>query len=84
MDIWTQLGKIKLSDFWRGLIVAIATTPLTIIYQSVAAGGLKFDWKAILTTAMAGGVGYLIKNMATGQGGQLLTNADPSLQKPKG
>ncbi len=74
--IFTKLGSIKVSDFWRGLIVAILTTPLTIIYQSISAGGLVFDWKAIVTTGLAGGVAYILKNMSTGSGGQLLTNAE--------
>ena len=76
MNYFTKFGTIKLSDFWRGLIVAIATTPLTIIYQSVSAGTLIFDWKVIVTTAIAGGIGYLLKNLATGEGGKLLTNKE--------
>lgn len=72
--MWTQLGSLKLSDWWRGLIVAIATAPLTIIYQSVIVGSLTFDWKMIVTTALAGGLGYIIKNLATGQQGNILTN----------
>ncbi len=74
MNIFTRLGTIKLSDWWRGLIVAVATAPLTIIYQSVSAGTLIFDWKAIVTTALAGGIAYLMKNLATGSGGSILTN----------
>ncbi len=72
--MFTKLGNIKISDFWRGFVVAIATTPLTIIYQSISAGAFTFDWKAIIGAAMAGGIAYLLKNLATGQGGNLLTN----------
>ncbi len=74
MNIFTQLGTVKISDWWRGLIVAIATTPLTIIYQSVSAGAFIFDWKAIIGAAMTGGIAYLLKNLATGEKGNLLTN----------
>jgi hypothetical protein len=35
---------------------------------------LVFDWRAILGAALAGGIGYLIKNLATGQSGKLLSN----------
>ncbi len=56
MNIFTQLGTVKISDWWRGLIVAIATTPLTIIYQSVSAGAFIFDWKAIIGPTMTGGI----------------------------
>ena len=72
--MFTKLGTIKLGDWWRGLIIAIATTPLTIIYQSISAGTLTFDWKAIVTTGIAGGIAYLLKNLGTGEGGRLLTN----------
>ncbi len=82
MDHFSKLGTIKLNDWSRGLIVAIATTPLTIIYQSVSAGTLVFDWKAIIIAAITGGVGYLIKNLATGINGQLLTN-NPSKPEVK-
>ncbi len=76
MNIFSKLGTIKLSDWWRGLIVAVATTPLTIIYQSITATpmSLVFDWKAILGAAMTGGIAYILKNIATGQRGNLLTN----------
>lgn len=72
--MWTKLWTVKTSDFLRGLVVAVATAPLTIIYQSVMLGSLTFDWKAIITTGLAGGIAYLLKNMVTGVGGNILTN----------
>ncbi len=75
--MFTKLGTIKLSDWSRGLIIAIIMAPLTIIYQSVSAGTLVFDWKAIVAAAMTGGVAYLLKNLGTGSGGKLLTNKVP-------
>lgn len=74
MNIFTKLGTIKISDFWRGLFVAIATTPLSIIYESIKTGGLAFNWNSILSFAIIGGLGYIIKNLGTGQNGNLLTN----------
>lgn len=71
---FTKLWTIRLSDWQRGLAVAILTTPFTIIYDSASAGGLTFDWKKIVAAALAGGIGYLLKNLLTGQGGNLLTN----------
>ena len=74
MNIFTKLGTFKLSDWWRGLVIAIATVPLTIIYQSISSGVLTFDWKAIATAAMTGGIAYILKNLSTGVNGNLLTN----------
>jgi hypothetical protein len=80
LNCFSKLGTIKLSDWWRGLIVAIATAPLSIIYESVSAGQLTFNWKVIVTTALAAGIAYIIKNISTGQGGRLLTNASPTIK----
>ena len=76
MNIFTKLGTIKLSDWSRGLIVAIATTPLSIIYESISQGQFIFNWKSILSFAMIGGLGYILKNLGTGEGGKLLTNKE--------
>jgi len=72
--MWTALGNVKISDFWRGLIVAIIAVPLTIIYDSAMTGSLTFDWKKIVAAAIVGGVAYIVKNLATGANGNLLTN----------
>ncbi len=74
--MFSELWTVKLSDWQRGLIVAILTTPLTIIYDSVMATPmvLTFDWKKILGAAIAGGIGYLLKNLVTGAKGNLLTD----------
>lgn len=74
MNTFTNLWTIKLSDWQRGLVVAILTTPITVIYDLTTTGVLTFDWKKILAGAIAGGCGYLLKNLLTGQGGSLLTN----------
>ncbi len=76
--MFTKLWTVQLGDWERGLIVAILTTPFTIIYDSLSAGALTFDWRKVLAAGLAGGVGYLLKNLLTGQGGKLLTNkVDP-------
>lgn len=76
MNYFTKLGTIKFSDFWRGLIVAIATTPLSIIYESISKGQFALNWKSILSFAIIGGLGYILKNMGTGEGGKILTNKE--------
>ena len=76
MNCFQQLWTVTLGDFGRGLVVAVLTAPLTIIYQSVTATPmvLVFDWKAILGAALAGGIGYVLKNLGTGRQGNMLTN----------
>ena len=72
--MFTNLWNIKMGDWERALIVAILTTPITIIYDTLQAGTLDFDWKKIMGAALAGGVGYILKNFLTGSSGKLLTN----------
>lgn len=77
MDYFTELWRVKLGDFGRGLVIAVFTAPLTIIYASLTADPvtLIFDWKAIIGASLAAGVAYIMKNMATGSGGQMFTNS---------
>ncbi len=72
--MFTKLGSIQLSDWWRGLIVAIIIVPLTIILDSATTGSLVFDWKKIVAAALVGGIAYILKNISTGSQGNLLTN----------
>ena len=71
---FTKLGLIKISDWWRGFIVAVITIPLTIIFDSATTGVLTFDWTKIAAAGVAGGCAYILKNLVTGSGGNLLTN----------
>lgn len=72
--MFTKLGLIQLSDWWRGLIIAIITVPLTVIYDIAMTGTLTFDWKKIVAAALVGGIAYLLKNLGTGSNGNILTN----------
>lgn len=74
MEMWTKLGTVKLGDWERALVIAIITAPLTIILQSVNAGSLVINWKTILAAALSGGIAYILKNLGTGQNGNMLTN----------
>ena len=76
IKIFSELWTVKLGDWERGLIIAILTAPLTIIYTSLMATpvSLVFDWRTILGAAIAAGIAYILKNFGTGSGGKLLTN----------
>lgn len=62
--------NINLNDLAKGLIIAVLTSVLTIIYSTVEAGSLAFDWKLIATTALTSALGYLLKNLLTNSEGQ--------------
>jgi hypothetical protein len=62
--------NIDLKDLGKGLIVAVLTSVLTIVYNTVESGSLTFDWKLIATTAITTGLGYLLKNLLTNSQGE--------------
>ena len=57
--------SLNWNDFGKGLLMAVLTPVLVLVQQSVDAGSLVFNWKSLAIAAVAGGVGYLIKNFFT-------------------
>ncbi len=63
---WTDIGK--------GLLVAIASSVVSVIMASINAGDFNFTWPAIWHGAVVGFVGYISKNFFTPQ--TIVTKAD--------
>jgi len=61
----SKLFSLNYADILKGLLMAVITPVLVIIQQSIANGEMTFNWKAIGMAAIAGGVGYLLKNFFT-------------------
>lgn len=59
------------SDFLKGLVMAVLSTVITVVYQTVEAGSLVFDWKAIGTMALTTALAYIMKNLFTNSTGKL-------------
>lgn len=72
----SKFFKLKLSDWTKGLLVAVLTAPVTMIQQVLATGSFEFNWKTIFAVGIAGGLGYVIKNLLTNSQGQPLTTED--------
>ena len=64
--------NIDLTDFIKGLIIAVLTSVLTIIHSTLENLSLTFDWKLIFTTAVTSALGYLVKNLLTNSEGKFL------------
>ena len=60
------------NDWLKGLVMAILVPVLVIVQQSIDAGSLTFNWKVIGMAALAGLVGYIVKNF--------LSNSVPEAQ----
>lgn len=66
----SQFFKWNLSDWWKGLILAAITVPIGIIYDTVNAGSLAFDYMTILKMAIVGILAYLSKNLLSNSEGK--------------
>lgn len=66
----SQLFKLNIEDLLKGLILTVLTSVITVIYNTVNAGSLTFDWQAIGITAITSGLAYLLKNYLTNSKGE--------------
>jgi hypothetical protein len=62
---------LNTADFIKGLIISVLSSVLTVVYQTVEAGSLVFDWKSIGTIALTSGLAYIMKNLFTNSTGKL-------------
>lgn len=74
MNTFSQLWTVKMSDTQRAFIVALLAAPLGILYDWATIANYVFSWQGLIKGAVAGGVGYIIKNFITGLQGNFLTN----------
>ena len=63
--------NLNSSDFIKGLLMAVLSSVITVVYQTVEAGSLTFDWKAIGTMAITSALAYIMKNLFTNSTGKL-------------
>jgi len=68
----SSIFTLNTKDFIKGLLVAVLTSVITIVYQTIQTGSLTFDWKAIGTMALTSALGYIMKNLLTNSTGQFL------------
>lgn len=61
----SKRGTLNTRDFLRGLLMTVVTAVLTAVGTMLEAEEFVFKWKAIAIAGFAGGVGYLLKNLAS-------------------
>lgn len=64
--------NLNVNDLIKGLAVAVITSVLTIVYNTLQTGSLAFDWQAIATAALTSAIAYLMKNLLTNSEGKML------------
>jgi hypothetical protein len=68
----STIFTLNTNDFLKGLIMAVLSSVITVIYQTIEAGSLVFDWKVIGTMALTAGLAYIMKNLFTNSNGGFL------------
>ena len=68
----SELWKLNLSDWSKGLIVAVLASVLQPVLVVLQGGGLVFDWQAILTVGLTAGLAYVLKNLGTNTDGEFV------------
>ena len=61
----SNFASLNIKDFLKGFVLAVIVPALLAIQQSLSAGVLTMNWKALGTAAVAAFIGYLIKNFFT-------------------
>lgn len=67
--------RLKISDYWKGLIVAVTTTVLGMLYKLIEAGQFPTTWaiwKPIVLAGVGAGIAYILKNLFTNKDGKIL------------
>jgi hypothetical protein len=61
----SKFMQLNAKDFVRGLLIAMLTGALTALYEVVKSGTSEIHWDKIGLAALASGIAYLIKSLAT-------------------
>lgn len=63
----SKFFKLNALDYLKGLLMSVLVPALIVVQKSFEAGQLTLDWKIIVSTSLAGGIGYLLKNLFSGE-----------------
>jgi len=69
----SSLFTLNSKDWTKGLVIAILTAIITVVYNTIQTGALVLDWKAISIAAISAALAYITKNLLTNSDDQLLT-----------
>lgn len=53
---------LNVSDWWKGLVMAVGAAVFRIVYDVINSGTWVFDWGAIGLAALGAALAYLAKN----------------------
>ena len=69
----SSLFTLNSKETIKGLVVAVLTAVITVVYNTIQAGTLVLDWKSISIAAVSAALAYITKNLLTNSSDQFLT-----------
>jgi hypothetical protein len=71
MEKLSNFLSLNKRDFIKGLFMAVGGAAIGLIYSTIQAGSLTFDWPTIGKAALTAAISYLMKNLFTNSQDQL-------------
>lgn len=68
----SKFFSLNSNDFIKGLVVAVLSAVITLLYSTIQSGTLTIDWKQIGIVALTSALAYITKNLVTNSDGTLL------------
>ncbi len=69
----SSLFTLNSKDWIKGLVVAVLTAVITVVYSTIQTGALVLDWKAISIAGISAALAYITKNLLTNSNDEILT-----------
>jgi len=69
----SSLFTLNSKDWIKGLVVAVLTAVITVVYSTIQTGTLVLDWKSISIAGISAALAYITKNLLTNSSDQFLT-----------
>lgn len=69
------LLKLNINDLVKGLVVAVLSSVLSVVYTALQNGG-AIDWAFVGNAALVATVSYILKQLGTDQDGKLVGKID--------
>jgi hypothetical protein len=64
--------SLNKKDFIKGLVMAVLTAVISVVYTSIESGFLEFNVKSIVIAALSAALAYIMKNALTNSDDQFL------------
>lgn len=69
MSSYLSLNSV---DYIKGLLMAVLTAVITVVYTSIQEGAVVFNWKVIAMSALSAALAYITKNFLTNSENKIL------------